>query len=161
MSFRKFARLEVFFNCHSFLYCSLSVSFILLETVMNNGHPAEQEKLEEKRRAFYQSNEAVVQRCSVKKMSLEIWQNSQENTCARVSFSIKLQAEACNFIKKRLWHRCFPMNVAKFLRTPFYIEHLWRLLQKRMKIMRAKIRHIYQCQIFINQSRVSFLRQLK
>ena len=37
-------------------------------------------------------SEAVVQRCSVKKeMPLEISQNSQENTCARVSFSIKLQ----------------------------------------------------------------------
>ena len=29
--------------------------------------------------------EAVVQRCSVKKLFLEISQNSQENTCARVS----------------------------------------------------------------------------
>ena len=34
------------------------------------------------------------------KMFLEISQNSQENICARVSFLIKLQAEACNFIKK-------------------------------------------------------------
>ena len=30
--------------------------------------------------------------CSVKKVFLEILQNSQENTCARVSFLIKLQA---------------------------------------------------------------------
>ena len=30
--------------------------------------------------------EAVAQRCSVKKMFLEILQNSQENTCVRVSF---------------------------------------------------------------------------
>ena len=38
-------------------------------------------------------SEAVVQRCSVKKeVLLEISRNSQENTCARVSFSIKLQA---------------------------------------------------------------------
>ena len=36
--------------------------------------------------------EAVAQRCSVKKMFLEISQNSQENTCARPSFLIKLQA---------------------------------------------------------------------
>ena len=42
--------------------------------------------------------EAVVQRCSVKKVFLEISQNSQENTCARASFLIKLWA--CNFIKK-------------------------------------------------------------
>ena len=31
-------------------------------------------------------------------------------------------------LKKRLWHRCFPMNFAKFLRTPVLIEHLWWLL---------------------------------
>ena len=36
--------------------------------------------------------EAVAQRCSVKKVFLEISQNSQENTCTRVSFLIKLQA---------------------------------------------------------------------
>ena len=36
--------------------------------------------------------EAVVRRCSVRKVFLEISQNSQENTCARVSFLIKLQA---------------------------------------------------------------------
>ena len=54
--------------------------------------------------------EAVVQRYSVKKVFLEISQNSQENTCARVSFSIKLQASA------------------KFLRTPFLRNTSGRLL---------------------------------
>ena len=52
-------------------------------------------------------------------MFLEISQKWQENTCARVSFLIKLEASACSFIKKRLWHRCFPVNFAKFLRTSF------------------------------------------
>ena len=32
------------------------------------------------------------------------------------------------FLRKRLWHRCFPVNFAKFLRTTFFIEHLWLLL---------------------------------
>ena len=36
----------------------------------------------------------------MKKVFLEIPQNSQEYTCTRVSFLIKLQASACNFIKK-------------------------------------------------------------
>ena len=27
-------------------------------------------------------------------------------------------------LKKRLWHRCFPLNFAKFLRAPFLKEHL-------------------------------------
>ena len=32
-------------------------------------------------------------------------------------------------LKKWLWHKCFPENFAKFLRTPFVIEHLrWLLL---------------------------------
>ena len=59
---------------------------------------------------------------------LEISQNSQENTYARVSFLIKLRPEACNFIKKRLWHRCFPVNFVKFLRTPFSQNTSGRLL---------------------------------
>ena len=58
-------------------------------------------------------------------MFLEISQNSQENTCATVSFLIKLQAKVCNFIEKRLWHRCFPVTFTKFLRTPFLTEHLF------------------------------------
>ena len=58
------------------------------------------------------------QSCSIKKMFLEVSQNSQENICARVSF----------LIKKRLWHRCFPTNFAKFLRTPFLQNTSGRLL---------------------------------
>ena len=38
------------------------------------------------------STENVVRRCSVEKVFLEFSQNLQENTCARVSFLIKLQA---------------------------------------------------------------------
>ena len=38
------------------------------------------------------TSEAVIQSCSVKKLFLEISQNSQENTCARVSFLAKLHA---------------------------------------------------------------------
>ena len=70
--------------------------------------------------------EAVVQRCSVKMVFLEISQNSQENTCARVSFFKKVAGlRPATLLKKRLCHRCFPVNLAKFLRTPFSIEHLW------------------------------------
>ena len=39
--------------------------------------------------------ETIAQWCSVKKLFLEILQNSQENTCARVSFSKKLQVAGC------------------------------------------------------------------
>ena len=37
--------------------------------------------------------------------------------------------QTCNFIKKRLQHRCFPVKLGKFLRTPFLTEYLrWLLL---------------------------------
>ena len=36
--------------------------------------------------------EAVTRMCSVKKVFLKMSQNSQENTCVRISFLIKLQA---------------------------------------------------------------------
>ena len=39
------------------------------------------------------------------------------------------RSQGCNFLKKRLQHRCFPVNIAKYLRTPFFTEHLrWLLL---------------------------------
>ena len=75
--------------------------------------------------------EAVVQRCSVKKLFLKISQNSQENTCARVFFSKVVGLRPAILLKMRLWNRCLPVNFAKFLRTPIFIEHLrWLLLKK-------------------------------
>ena len=54
---------------------------------------------------------------------LKILQYSQEN-CKSV-----LQPQS---IKRRLQHRCFPVNIAKYLRTAFSIEQLlWLLLELR------------------------------
>ena len=65
-------------------------------------------------------SEAVIRRCSVKKVFSEILQNSQKNTCARDSFS-----------KNSLWHRCFPVNFVKFLKTPFWQNSFGWLLMLR------------------------------
>ena len=59
--------------------------------------------------------EEVVQRFSVKKVFLEISQNSQEN----------LGLRAATLLRKRLYHRGFPVNFVKFVRTLFFTEHLW------------------------------------
>ena len=56
---------------------------------------------------------------------MKILQNSQENTHVRVCFFLW----PAILLKKRLWHRYFPRNFAKFLRTPSLTEHLqWLLL---------------------------------
>ena len=46
---------------------------------------------------------------------------------------MKTHPQASNSITKRLQHRCFPVKLAEFLRTPFYIEHLWWLLLNKLK----------------------------
>ena len=57
--------------------------------------------------------EAVARRCSAKKLFLKILQNSQENTCVGVSFSIKLKASGNSVF--------FSVNFAKMLRAHFYL----------------------------------------
>ena len=52
---------------------------------------------------MYWRSEAVVQRSSVKKVFLEISQNSQENTCTRVSFFNKVAGlRPASLLKERL-----------------------------------------------------------
>ena len=64
-----------------------------------------------------------------RKIHREISQNSQENTCARVSFLLKFAGLRCaTSLKMRLWHRRFPVNFVKFLRTPFLQNTSRRLL---------------------------------
>ena len=70
-------------------------------------------------------SEAVAQVCSVKNVFLEILQNSQENPCARVPFFNKVAWQSpTTSLKKRLRHRGFTVNFAKFLRTLFLTEQL-------------------------------------
>ena len=66
---------------------------------------------------------------SIKKSFLTVLQYSQKNTCVGVSFFNKVVGlKACNFIKKRLQHRCFPVIIANFLRTAFLKNNCERLL---------------------------------
>ena len=59
-------------------------------------------------------------RCSIKKMFLKISQYPQEAPVLESLFKKVAALQACNFIKKRPQHRCFPVNIAKFLRLPIF-----------------------------------------
>ena len=48
--------------------------------------------------------------------------------CYSLFFSNAASLRHATLSKRRLWHRCFPVNFAKFLRTPFFIEHIRELL---------------------------------
>ena len=60
---------------------------------------------------------------------------------------VLLGVETCN------WHRCFPVNVAKFLRTSFYVEHFrWLLLLVSLinnLLFQTKILSVCMCWIMI------------
>ena len=64
-------------------------------------------------------SEAVTQRCSVKKEFLEISQNSQENTCARVKVAA-LRPEACNVIKKETLAQVFSCEFCQMSKNTFF-----------------------------------------
>ena len=57
-------------------------------------------------------------------MSLEISENPQENTCMGVSFLIKLQAEAWNFIKKETLAQLFSCEFSEISKNTLFTEHL-------------------------------------
>ena len=54
-----------------------------------------------------------------KRLFLRFSQNSQEDTCVRASFLLKLQASGLpvTSLKRRLWHSCFPMKFVKIWGT--------------------------------------------
>ena len=48
-----------------------------------------------------------------------------KHMCQRPLFYSKVAVlRSATLLKKRLWHRCFPVNFARFLGTSFFTEHL-------------------------------------
>ena len=74
-------------NCAEVLRKQLTVLDMVLNTPLSNKLSTYYYNTEVVK--IHMITEAVAQRCSVKEVFLEISQNSQENTCARVSFSKK------------------------------------------------------------------------
>ena len=106
--FKKFLW-NIYWTCQQVCFCFC----FLYWKVLNRVHLMLQKQLPE---VFY------------KKVLIKILQNSKENTCDKVSFLIKLHAAPTILLKKRLWYWCFPVNFAKFLRTPCSHNTFGRLL---------------------------------
>ena len=50
--------------------------------------------------------------------------------CVEVSFGTRMKERYSIYIKKRLQHRCFPVNIAKFLATTVLKNiYIWLLLK--------------------------------
>ena len=59
-----------------------------------------------------------------KKEFFKIPQNSQENTCVRVSFLISCRPETYNFIKKETLAQVFSCEFCEIFKSIFFTEHL-------------------------------------
>ena len=83
---------------------------------------------------------------SIKKVFLKIVQFSQENTCARVSLLIKLQASGnfiasgCNCLKKETPAQVFSCEFCKIFKNSFFTKHLWMTASVHFNLISIRIR---------------------
>ena len=102
--------------------------------------------------------ETVNRRCSVKTVFLKILQNSQENTCARVSFLIKLQALDSNLreSKEALLFQKFKHR--KFINTESLINYRFDILFTEKTLYMQIISDIKNIEWHLQQSIIQFQR---
>ena len=63
--------------------------------------------------------------CSVRKGVLRNFAKfTRKHLYQSLSFNKVAGLRPAPLLKKRPWHRCFPVNFVKFVRTPFLTEHL-------------------------------------
>ena len=69
------------------------------------------------------------QRCSIEKdVRRNFTKFTGKHLCQSLFFNKVADLRPATLLKKRLWHRCFPVNFVKFLRTPFLQNTSERLL---------------------------------
>ena len=67
-------------------------------------------------------------RCSVRKRGFRNLAKFTGKSLCQSLFFNKVAGRPATLLEKKLWHRCFPVNFAKFLRTPFLQNTCGRLL---------------------------------
>ena len=87
-------------------------------------------------------------RCSVRKgVLINFAKFTGKHLCQSLFFNKVAGLRPATLFKKRLWHRCFPVNLTTFLRTHFFIEHP-RVTALVYYITRGFIRGFYS--VFVN-----------
>ena len=98
--------------------------------------------------------EAVLWRCSVEKVFLEISKNSQKNTCARLSFLIKLQAlaqvffcEFCEISENTFFNRTPPVAASMdTLKTSWkYLIDTGKWISNKHEVFEECVNNIRYC----------------
>ena len=69
-----------------------------------------------------------------------------KHLCHSLFFNKVAGLRSATLLKKRLWHRCFPVNFAKFLRKPFLQNTSRRLLLKVVNLL-------FYFRVFVSEKR--------
>ena len=86
----------------------------------------------------YKNTRSSHQRCSIiKGVLINFAKFTGKHLCQSLFLNIVAGLRSATLLRKRLWHRFFPMNFAKFIRTPLlqntsFTEHLWWLLLEHL-----------------------------
>ena len=109
------------------------------------------------------NSKAVVQRCAVKKGVLRNFAMFLgKHLCQSLFFNKVAGLRPATLLKKRLWHRHFPVNFAKFLRTPLVAgsedcvstRKYWR----NSNFIKKRLRHrCFRCFFY----RINFIKKKK
>ena len=66
-----------------------------------------------------------------------------KHQCQSLYFDKVAGMRTATLLKERLWHRCFPVNFAKFLRAPFLQKtsggYFWKSQKNDMKLRKIKV----------------------
>ena len=106
------------------------------------------------------------QRCSVRKGVLRDFAKFTGKNLWQSLFFNKVAGWACNsfknrppatLLKKRLWHSSFPLNFAKFLKTPFLqntserllLQYLIVLLNLLLLVLKIQKKHVFRMLLLV------------
>ena len=78
--------------------------------------------------------QAAARRCSLKNLRLKFNKIYKKTPAPKFLFWWSCKLEACNFIKNRLQHRCFPVDFEKFSTTHILKNTYGRLLLKNEQV---------------------------
>ena len=74
----------------------------------------------------------VATRCSMKIGVLRNFPKFTEKyLCQSLFFNKVAGLRLATLLKKRLWHRCLPVNSREISKTTFFAEHLWTTVSKQ------------------------------
>ena len=111
-------------------YFPFFISFFCWNEISKKSSIKEHKRKMENCKANHILDRSSHRRCSVRKDVLRNFAKViEKHLCQGLFMS---GPKTCTIIKKRLWHRCFPGNLAKFLRTPFLQNTSGRLLLFRV-----------------------------